>query len=73
MLCSYLIRETLTIGNVGNLTEDVVSADLFVALWWTNESLADHGNIDFGTNTPVCRLEVKHEKHECKQCPVSRH
>lgn len=46
------------IGNVGNLTEDVVSADLFVALWWTNESLADHGNIDFGTNTPVCRKGI---------------
>lgn len=49
----------LTIGNVGDLTKDVVSADLFVPLWWANQCLADHGNIDFGTNTPVGGLKAE--------------
>lgn len=49
----------LTIGYISYFTEDIVSADLFVALWWTDERLADHGHIDFGTDTPACGLENK--------------
>lgn len=47
---------TLTVGNICDLTQDVVSAYLFVALRWADQCLADHGNIDFGTNTLVCGL-----------------
>lgn len=53
------VGDVLTIGNIGDLTKDVVSADLFVTLWWADQRLADHGDIDFGTDTPVCGLEVK--------------
>lgn len=52
----YQAGEALTIGNIGDLTKDVVSADLFITLWWADQRLADHSDIDFGTNTPVCRL-----------------
>lgn len=55
----YEAGKALTIGNVGDLTKDVVSADLFITLWWADQRLADHSNIDFGTNAPVCGLEVK--------------
>lgn len=60
----YSAGEALTIGNVGDLTKDVVSADLFITLWWADQRLADHSNIDFGTNAPVCGLEVK---QKCKR------
>lgn len=39
-----------TVGNVSDFTQDVVSADLFIALWWTDQGLADHGDVDFGTD-----------------------
>lgn len=55
--------EALTIGNVGDLAKDVVSADLFITLWRAHQRLADHGNIDFGTNTPVCGLKVKQKQN----------
>lgn len=48
----------LTIGNVGDLTKDVVSADLFVALWWAHQCLADHGDVDFSTNAAVSGLRA---------------
>lgn len=46
-------RWTRTIGDVGDFTQDVVSADLFISLWWADEGLADHGNVDFGADTPA--------------------
>lgn len=49
----------LTVGNISDLTQDVVSAYLLVALRWADQCLADHGNIDFGTNAPVCGLKGK--------------
>lgn len=45
-----------TIGDVGDFTEDVVPADLFVSLWWADQGLTDHGDVDFGTDTPAGRL-----------------
>lgn len=51
--------DALTIGDVRDLAEDVISAYLFITLWWTNQCLTDHGDIDFGTNTAVCGLEKK--------------
>lgn len=47
-----------TIGDVSDFTQDVVSADLFIALWWADEGLADHGDVDFGTYTAAGRLLV---------------
>lgn len=64
----YLARRTLTISNIGNLTKDVVSTDLFITLWWADKRLADHSDIDFGTNTPISGLKVK-QKCKCKQYP----
>lgn len=49
--------QTRTIGDVGDFTQNVVSADLFISLWWADECLADHGNVDFGTDTPAWRLQ----------------
>lgn len=54
--------EALTIGNVGDLTEDVFSADLFITLWWADQCLAYHGDVYFGTNTAVCGLKVNKKK-----------
>lgn len=48
--------ETHTICNIGDFTQDVVSADFFISLWWADEGLTDHGDVDFSTDTPVCRL-----------------
>lgn len=45
-----------TIGNIGDSTQDVLSADLFISLWWADKGLADHCNVDFGTNTPAAWL-----------------
>lgn len=39
--------------SAGDFTQDVVSADLFISLWWADKGLADHGNVDFGTDTPA--------------------
>lgn len=47
---------THTIGNVGDFTQDVVSADLFIALWWADQGLTDHADVDFGSDTLVGRL-----------------
>lgn len=58
-----LSGEALTVGNVSDFTEDVVPADLSIALWWADQCLADHGHVDFGTNTAVCGLK-KHEATE---------
>lgn len=52
----------LTVGNVGDLTEDVVPAYLFVAFWWAHQCLADHGDVDFGTNAAVGWLEGGQEE-----------
>lgn len=49
-------RWTHTIGDVGDFTQDVVSADLLISLWWAYQGLTDHANVDFGTNTPVAWL-----------------
>lgn len=65
-LSVYQARAQLTIGNVGDLTKDVVSTDLFITLWWADKCLTDHGDIDFSTNTPVCGLKVK-QKCKCEQ------
>lgn len=46
-------KKQRTIGDVGDFTQDVVSADLFISLWWADEGLADHGNVDFGADTPA--------------------
>lgn len=54
---NFQVKEEHNIGNIGDFTQDVVSADLFIALWWANQGLTDHGNVDFGTNTPVGWLE----------------
>lgn len=51
--------QALTIGNVGDLAQYVVSADLFVPFWWADQRLADHSHIDFGTDASVCGLKVQ--------------
>lgn len=53
----------LTVGNVGDFTEDVVPAYLFVAFWWAHQCLADHGDVDFGTNAAVGWLEGGQEEN----------
>lgn len=58
--------EKRTIGDVGDFTEDVVSADLFISLWWADQGLADHGDVDFGTNTSAGRLrDHRTENYRC--------
>lgn len=47
-----------TIGDISDFTQDVVSADLFITLWWADKGLADHGDVDFGTYTAAGRLFV---------------
>ena len=59
MLCICL----LTIGDICDLAQYVISADLFVALWWADQRLTDHGNVDFGTDTPAAWLKVNKVKH----------
>lgn len=49
----------LTVGHVGDLAQDVVSANLLIALWGAHQRLTDHGHVDFGTNTPVGGLQTK--------------
>lgn len=45
-----------TVGNISDFTRDVVPANLFVPFWWTDQGLTDHGNVDFGSDTPAGRL-----------------
>lgn len=54
-------RRAPTIGNVGDLTKYVVPADLFIPFWWADQRLADHSDVDFGTDTSVCGLEVERQ------------
>lgn len=46
-----------TIGNIGDFAQDVVSADRFVSLWWTDQGLTDDGDVDFGTHTSAVGLQ----------------
>lgn len=52
-------RRALTIGNVGDLAKYVVSADLFIPFWRADQRLADHSDIDFGTDASICGLKVQ--------------
>lgn len=52
---SFLLKYR-TVGNVCDFAQDVVSANLFVTLWWTDQGLTDHGDVDFSTNTSVVWL-----------------
>lgn len=45
-----------TVGDVGDFTQDVVPADLSVALWWTDQGLTDHGDVDFGADASTAHL-----------------
>lgn len=57
----WKLGRTHTVGDVGDFTQDVVSADLFVSLWWADEGLTDHGDVDFGTDAPAGRLRGRQD------------
>lgn len=71
MLAQNGLIEALTVGNVGDLTKYVVSADLFIPFWWADQRLADHSDIDFGTDAPVCGLEHQ-QRRENLVCSSQR-